>query len=130
MSVSRPKCLVVGLDGSEASRRAMAWAAMLANALGARLVAVHAVGLLEGAGLAPDFDPAPVLAELGAHPVAEAVAEPGPPDQVLLRAAERYDADLIVVGHRGIGGSRRVLGSTSEEVLAAAHRPVVVVPVR
>ena len=121
-------CIVVGLDGSAPARAAMAWAVAAAEAFGARLVAVHAVGILEGAGLAPDFDPAPVLADVGAHASAEAVAEPGPADGVLLRVAEREGADLIVVGSRGLGGSQRLLGSTSEAVVAQARVPVVVVP--
>jgi nucleotide-binding universal stress UspA family protein len=58
----------------------------------------------------------------------EVVVEPGVPDQVLLRIAERVSANLIVVGHRGIGGSQRFLGSTSEAVLAATRVPVIVVP--
>ncbi len=57
------RTIVVGVDGSPDSRRAVEWAADLAAETGARVVAVHAVGLLEhesgdptGAHLAPDLD--------------------------------------------------------------------------
>jgi nucleotide-binding universal stress UspA family protein len=41
------KTIVVGVDGSADSRRAVEWAGDLAEENGARVVAVHAVGLLE-----------------------------------------------------------------------------------
>ena len=40
-------CIVVGVDGSAAARQAVLWAAGLGPVLGAEVVAVHAVGLLE-----------------------------------------------------------------------------------
>ena len=43
--------VVVGYDGSADARGAVTWAAGAAVALGARLRVVHAVGLLEHAGL-------------------------------------------------------------------------------
>jgi len=101
-----------------------------AEAFHARLVAVHAVGMLEGSGFAPATDVLALLVSLGAEPGTVGFAEPGPADQILLRVAAREQADLLVVGTRGLGGSRRALGSTSEAVLAAALVPVVVVPVR
>ncbi|MCU1693892.1 MAG: universal stress protein family, partial [Frankiales bacterium] len=51
----------------------------------------------------------------------------GRPSRVLLDAAK--GAVLLVVGARGAGAlSRLVLGSTSTEVVHAAHLPVTVVP--
>ena len=44
--------VAVGYDGSPDARSAVTWAARVAVALGARLHVVHAVGLLEHAGLA------------------------------------------------------------------------------
>jgi nucleotide-binding universal stress UspA family protein len=42
--------------------------------------------------------------------------------------ADEVDADLIVIGSRGMGAlGRVVLGSTSREMLAKTHRPVLVV---
>ena len=58
----------------------------------------------------------------------ERIEEDGPPADVIVRVAEREGADLIVVGSRGIGQAPRLLGSTSEAVLAHARLPTVVVP--
>lgn len=49
------------------------------------------------------------------------------PARALLAASE--DADLLVVGSRGLGGFRGLLmGSVSQQVASHARRPVVVVP--
>lgn len=53
----------------------------------------------------------------------------GLPAKTIIQEASRQSADLIVVGSQGRGMLyRRVLGSVSEEVLAARRFPVLVVP--
>lgn len=53
----------------------------------------------------------------------------GNPVMVLLDTAEEFDADVVVVGSRGLGGfPGLLLGSTSTQVAQHAHRPVVIVP--
>ena len=53
----------------------------------------------------------------------------GSPATAVVQEASRWSADLIVVGSQGRGMLyRRVLGSVSEEVLAARRFPVLVVP--
>ncbi|HSM26872.1 MAG TPA: universal stress protein [Thioalkalivibrio sp.] len=53
----------------------------------------------------------------------------GLPAKTIIEEASRRSADLIVVGSQGRGMLyRRVLGSVSEEVLAARRFPVLVVP--
>lgn len=53
----------------------------------------------------------------------------GLPAQTILQEASRWSADLVVVGSQGRGMLyRRMLGSVSEEVLAARRFPVLVVP--
>ena len=42
--------------------------------------------------------------------------------------AEELEADVIVVGSRGLGGTRAVLGSVSELIVHYSTRPVLVVP--
>ncbi len=46
----------------------------------------------------------------------------------LVDLAERMDADLVLVGSRGLGGARAVLGSVSDMVVHYTRRPVLVVP--
>ncbi|MGD9387240.1 MAG: universal stress protein [Gammaproteobacteria bacterium] len=53
----------------------------------------------------------------------------GAPASTILQEAGNWSADLIVIGSQGRGMLyRRVLGSVSEEVLAARRFPVLVVP--
>ena len=139
-SFPSPERIVVGLDGSVDSARALATAATLAGACGAEVVAVHAVGLLAhiGGELRPsdqhrDEIRAEVdrwIAPLAAAGVAHrAVVEDGPPGLVLLRVAEREGAGLIVLGTRGLGSTDGVvLGSTSHHLVQFSPVPVVVVP--
>ena len=55
----------------------------------------------------------------------------GDPADVIVAAAAAHDADLIVVGARGLGGmSRLLLGSVSEKVLRYARCPVLIVKER
>jgi nucleotide-binding universal stress UspA family protein len=46
----------------------------------------------------------------------------------LTEIARKRDADLILVGSRGLGGARAVLGSVSDMTVHYATQPVVVVP--
>ena len=47
----------------------------------------------------------------------------------MLDVADRTDADVIVVGSRGLGAVKRaILGSVSTRVVGEARRPVLVVP--
>lgn len=46
----------------------------------------------------------------------------------IVRAAEKVDADVVIVGARGLGGSEAVLGSVSDMVVHYCPRPVLVVP--
>jgi nucleotide-binding universal stress UspA family protein len=123
-----PRCIVVGIDTSLESLAAMEWALQLAEATGSAVIAVHAVGLLEAGGYRepPDLDA--VVAPARARATVRSVAEPGSPAEALLRVAEREAADLVVVGSRGLGGTARQLGSTSDAVVREATLPVVVVP--
>jgi nucleotide-binding universal stress UspA family protein len=127
-------CLVVGVDASPESLAAVEWALRLAEDLRRRVVAVHAVGLLEGQGLRPHPDVAatvtaaralnPGYSELEVNTIFEA----GAPAEILTRVAEDEHAVLIVVGSRGLGRATHLLGSTSEAVLARATVPVLIVP--
>jgi len=132
--------IVVGVDGSANSKTALAWAADLARALDAEVVAVHSVGLLErfasGQQDAADATDARLLFDTDWCSVLDdptvrstRLLRDGSPVTVLLGAAEEYDAGLVVVGSRGLGGyPELLLGSTSTQVAQHCNRPVVIVP--
>ena len=70
-----------------------------------------------------------VLAELdGPHPDSVTVkAVHGYPVEELIKAGQ--DADMIVLGSRGAGGfTRLMMGSVSSQVVLHAHCPVLIVP--
>ena len=54
----------------------------------------------------------------------------GPAAPAIVRAAEAYDADEIVIGSRGVGRVRALLGSVAHDVLHRAQCPVTVIPER
>jgi nucleotide-binding universal stress UspA family protein len=105
--------ILVGVDGSVHSERALDWARSLAELTGADVSAVHAAGLLVDEGMAE-----------------RCRIVPGDPVSVLLRLAAEEGADLIVIGSRGHGEHSGVfLGSTSHQVAERSHVPVVIVTV-
>lgn len=135
--------IVVGVDGSAGSRKALTWAAAEAADHGADLVVLnvweHALPPAAGFGSAPPDvpDPASLAAEdlvqvvkevLGDDPpvLARPVLKHGNTAEVLIDQSEA--ADLLVVGTRGRGGfSGLVLGSVSQHVAAYAKCPVAVI---
>ena len=133
--------IVLGYDDSEPSRRALARAAELARALGAKLVVTSVAPLLVTvARSAGPLDPADPPAEhneqlleaqrflegLGAD--AEYVPATGEPADTIVELAEKRGADMIVVGTREPGIIERLLGqSVSEEVAHHAHCDVLIV---
>jgi nucleotide-binding universal stress UspA family protein len=134
--------IVVGVDGSDTSREALRWAVGLGEILAAEVVAVHAVGLLEDLhdraaagdwradlrGLVEHTWCAQLSRASCAHRVE---LRDGPPVDVLPLTVADEQADLLVVGSRGVGAEPALaLGSTSLQVLQAARVPVLVVPDR
>lgn len=140
--------VVVGVDGSDSSRRALRFALHHALATGSEVVVVNSWEVplpADQASLAADvqslhedvFDRqseevvAGVLAEViddrTENLDISAVRMQANPVEALLKAGE--EADLIVVGSRGRGGVRGlVMGSTSQGVLHNARGPVAVLP--
>lgn len=123
--------IVVGVDTSPESIAALHWAATLAAATNAHLLAVHAEGLLEEGSYVPHVD----VGDLIAHSLSGAetsvavtsLTEPGSPTDTLLRVADRMGASLIVVGHRGIGATGSDIGSTALALVTRSAIPVTVV---
>ena len=138
--------IIVGVDGSGHSERALEWAVNEAAMRHAPLtvLTVHQVVARHwGSAAAYPEDHAlaqearevaqdatdKALAQLGeARPASVAVrAVSGIPAEELLNVAK--DADMIVVGSRGAGGFARLLmGSVSTQVTYHAHCPIVVIP--
>ncbi len=123
---SRPGPVVVGLDGSPESERALRYAFARAAQDDAELVAVHA------APAEPDDDAADLNGWL-------APVRAGYPDvrvrpvtvhrhPVAALLAESRDARLVVVGNRGRGGFRGLLlGSVGMDLVREATCPVAIV---
>jgi nucleotide-binding universal stress UspA family protein len=137
--VSSPRTIAVGFDRSPGAEAALRWALGAALPLGATVVVVHAVGLLEHRdqaegsqdGAAIERRVVLLASEAGvpAGSVRTVMAD-GDPCSVLLRAAAApISADLLVVGSRGQGAhAGRLLGSTSHELAEHTTVPVVIVP--
>jgi nucleotide-binding universal stress UspA family protein len=136
--------IIVGVDGSDGSRTALRWAARTAAATGAGIRAVGAWQYPARAAIpggSPRL-PAPeemdeqicddlravVRDELGADAErVEIEAGRGPAASALLGAAARAEADMLVLGARGLGGfAGLLLGSVSQECVEHSPCPVVV----
>ncbi len=133
--------VVVGVDGSAAAQTAVRWAATEAAARGATLRVVHAfVWPSFRVPLGPS-EVAPGLRAAADQIVGEAAelaakVEPGVPVEAAVASgfpfpvlsAESRQADLTVLGSRGLGATLSVLvGSTAVDLVAHARGPVVVV---
>jgi nucleotide-binding universal stress UspA family protein len=138
--------IVVGVDGSNGAHEALKFAAREAGLRKARLRIVSAWEIppaVYAGGFAPGLDQGTIdgFAEGAEKVVQEAIAqakelEPGievaggaaqgQAADVLLHEAK--DADLVVVGNRGLGGfGSLLLGSVSHAVVQHAPCPVTVV---
>jgi nucleotide-binding universal stress UspA family protein len=124
--------IVVGYDGSDGARAALAEARRLAGPLGAEVVCVFArhVGALGGevtdlADAVTEHAKA-VLAEVGPDVRMELVD--GRPDEALLAVAELEAAQMVVIGSYGEKPLRGLLlGSTPYRLLQEITVPVLVV---
>jgi nucleotide-binding universal stress UspA family protein len=146
------RSIVVGSDGSATARGAVAEAAGLAKAFNAPLhlvsayraaasasamaatagmgVAVPTVAF--GWGLATRRKVEAELGDLAGSLRADGVrvethAVPGDPATAIVDIAEATGSDLVVVGSRGMTGTRRVLGSVPNTVAHRAGCAVLVV---
>jgi nucleotide-binding universal stress UspA family protein len=137
--------IVVGIDGSETSMLAARWAAWEARIRGAEVTLVAAwelpmnafafgyvavsddlvKGMIKGAedNLATALE---AVRSVGVDLKVETTVVEGQASAVLLKAAE--NADLLVIGSRGLGGFRELLlGSVSQQCAHHAQCPVVII---
>jgi nucleotide-binding universal stress UspA family protein len=142
--------VVVGTDGSESSLRAVARAGALAGAVGATLVIASAYLPTERdereLAQAQDALRDEAYRVVGSHPAEEAVrtaaekaraagagevktvAVEGSPVETLLDVVRKENADLLVVGNRGLAGIKgRLLGSVPADATRRSACDVLVV---
>ena len=133
--------ITVGIDGSEHSLRALRWGLEEARLRDATLEVLHAA-------VQPEMPAYPVvmavqsqeeLTEAGKQLVEDALSQVDTAGLEVVRTVEvgssatllcgaSREADLLVVGARGLGGFRGLLlGSVTQQVIAHAACPVVVV---
>jgi nucleotide-binding universal stress UspA family protein len=138
--------IVVGIDGSHHSERALEWALNEAALRHTPLTVLSVHQVIRGWTRA-DAGPYPGDAQLaeetrvaaqaatdkalaalsGPRPEVIVKAVTGVPAETLLAAAA--DADMIVVGTRGAGGFERLtMGSVGDQVARHARCPVVIIP--
>jgi nucleotide-binding universal stress UspA family protein/GNAT superfamily N-acetyltransferase len=123
------RTIVVGADGSETGGEALAAALRLAGLLGTVLHVVSAYGVLQPPGDAEAVLAAATRAARADGLEAITHARRGDPAEALIAVALEQDADLLVVGNRGMSrGSRFVLGSVADKV--SHHAPCNVLIVR
>jgi nucleotide-binding universal stress UspA family protein len=143
--MARP--IVVGTDGSDRAGNAVERAGELARLLDAK---VHVVSCYskpsdtQGAATArgaqvvgPDHDGERTRAQYAVDRVQQLLARngvqsethvwPGQPAEALVQIADEQDAQMIVVGNRGMTGARRVLGSVPNHVSHHARCDVLIV---
>jgi len=139
------KRIIVGVDGSEGANRAAGFAAQLAEQTGAALELVHVYDAPTAVELGLRALTKEQLSETGEYvakgsveaaekaiggrvPVEHHFALGHPAEEIVTRAKET-DADLIVIGSRGLGTLKGLLlGSVSKQIVELAERPVTVVP--
>jgi nucleotide-binding universal stress UspA family protein len=148
--------VIIGFDGSPVAERAAREAADLFASQPVLVVTVWEAGRAFEASTTPALEAPPVTIEIptaleadeqaaevakrtaqrgvmvardhGLDATGVAVADEGTVADTLIRLAGKHDALAIVVGTHGRGGLvRRLLGSTSQDVLRRARCPVVLV---
>lgn len=133
--------ILVPVDGSESSNKSIAQAISLAEVYGAKLNFLYVANVnqlsinasLTHAIMNAMRTAGAEILERAANMVPEKIEyekimETGSPAEVILEYEEILDADLIVMGSRGLGVVKGVLlGSVSQYIIERAKCPVLVV---
>lgn len=142
---SKKKAVLVGVDGTDASYKAVWWAANYTKHAGLELQIVCAYSLPSYAAVSFDATYSALGDDAVAHTDAQEILAKaksiasdqgvnastlivtGDPASVFVELSRNYH--LIVIGNRGKGGlAERLLGTTSSSLPAYAYCPTVVVP--
>ena len=138
---SHGSCIViVGYDGSEPARAALSYADRR-SCDGGRIVAVHSFQPVSDWLGWPDYQQALDASQAYGRELLQSLKEDGsvkaelettllegPAARAIVAAADARDADEIVIGSRGFGSVRGILGSVSHAILHETDRVVVVIP--
>lgn len=143
------KNIVVPTDGSVNSKRALEHAVLLATSMQASITLVYVANIVsvisnfdqipnasgyvteqvaldmeeEGKGVLEEFSK-----EIPQDVEVKSVFEVGSPGPAVLSVAKKYEADLIVMGSRGLGPLKGLfMGSVSSYVVTHAPCPVLIV---
>src|SRR3954451_17033004 len=136
--------IIVGTDGSDGAKAAVAEAGRLASALGSKVIVVSAYQPLSSwaaAAMAQAAMTEPAEGQLDADTALRSAAERlradgvecdvravcGSPAEALIDVAALEHASTIVVGSRGVRGPRRLLGSVPNTVSHKAPCTVMIV---
>ncbi len=140
--MSKERSILVAYDGSEIAKKAVFKAIELAKALNAKLYILYVVnvppevrafltaGTILNEALKSGMKILEQLkSELDKENVKyDLVVEIGDPGEKIVEFADKIDADMIVMGHRGLSGIRKLLvGSVCDKVIRCSTRPVLVV---
>jgi nucleotide-binding universal stress UspA family protein len=139
------KEILVPIDFTETSERALDYAVELAQKLGAKITVMHAYelpiyGFPDGA-LVASVDVATRISQASQEGLQgaldkrkncgvamSAILRDGPPADEIASVADAIGADLVVLGTHGRRGLRRaIMGSVAEEVIRACRCPVLTI---
>ncbi|WP_457640012.1 universal stress protein [Persephonella sp.] len=138
--------ILIGYDGSDSSKKALKKAVELSKLTGAQLHIVGVVRPFEFAAIdyispeeIEEYEKEEISKEERFLKEAKEIAEEngvsaitkvmeGEPAEELMAYADDNGCDLIVVGHRGVGGFKRmILGTTAGSLVKYANQSVLVV---
>jgi nucleotide-binding universal stress UspA family protein len=140
-----PKKILLATDGSKAAELASSAAIALANKTHAELHVVYVGAFVPSSHIYPASKLEQIIGRIthrsqtllgerigligaAGGDVSGDHVRVGRPAEEIVALAEEIEADLIVMGNRGLGGVRRALmGSVSDSVTRYAHCPVMVV---
>jgi len=137
------RTVVVAVDWSPVSKRAVEFAGEIATAMNARMVLLHVrapagrppVAAVPDGNTSEGELPETLASEWSSRLRSSGVADvkvvflEGPPVDALLGYVEAHPPDLLVFGRRGhSSGARMLLGGVTSSVLQHATCPLLVVP--